>query len=69
MLKNLFILGALLSAAGCTAEQAYNTGQAYQRNQCAQMPDKTDYERCVRNADGSYDSYKRQTEPAQSNGR
>jgi hypothetical protein len=52
------LLAALL--AGCTAEQGYNAGQAWQRNQCAAIPDKADYERCIANTGGSYDQYKRE---------
>ena len=51
----------LILMAGCSAEQAYNTGQAWQRNQCAGIPDKAEYDRCVGNTGGSYESYKRDT--------
>ena len=54
-------LVALVLLAGCSAEQAYNTGQAWQRNQCTGIPDKAEYDRCVGNAGGSYESYKRET--------
>jgi hypothetical protein len=72
MLKNPDILGALLlawSVAACTGEQAYISAQAWQRNQCAKLPDRADYERCVRDAEGSYDAYKRQTETVQPSNR
>jgi hypothetical protein len=61
VLKALFILPALLAAlsSGCTAQQAYGTAQAWQRKQCNQLPDKTEFDRCMRNADVDYDSYKR----------
>ena len=47
----------------CTAEQAYGTAQAYQRNQCGRLPDKAEFDRCMSGANTTYDSYKRQTEP------
>ena len=47
----------------CTAEQAYDTAQAYQRNQCGRLPDKAEFDRCMSGASTTYDSYKRQTEP------
>jgi len=45
----------------CTTERVYETGQAYQRNQCGRIPDKAEYDRCVGNASTTYDTYKRQT--------
>ena len=55
--------------AGCTAERAYTTAQAWQVNQCARLPEKADYDRCVRNADGSYDSYRREAGAGPADGR
>ncbi len=52
-----------LSLAACTAEQVYGSGQAWQRNQCNQLPDKADFDRCMKKTDATYDSYKRQMEP------
>lgn len=46
---------------GCTREQAYGAGQAWQRQECSRIPDKAEYDRCVRNADLSYDAYRRET--------
>lgn len=56
---------AALSLSSCATEQSYNTAQAWQRNQCNKIPDKTEYDRCMSNASTSYESYKRQTESAQ----
>ena len=52
-----------LSLGGCTAEQAYGTAQAWQRNQCNQIPDKAEFDRCMSKTDTTYQSYKRQREP------
>jgi hypothetical protein len=60
------MLLALLTAWltwGCTAQQAYGTGQAWQRNQCSKLPDKVDYDRCMSQTQTTYESYKQQTEP------
>lgn len=51
-----------LSLSACTSEQAYNSAQAWQRNQCGKYPDKTEYDRCMAKTNTSYDAYKRQTE-------
>ena len=50
-----------LGLSGCTGEQAYNAGQNWQRNQCTRYPDKADYDRCMADANRSYDAYKRET--------
>jgi hypothetical protein len=60
------ILIALVAASllpACTAEQAYGTAQAWQRNQCSKLPDKAEFDRCMSSTNTSYESYKRQTEP------
>ena len=56
------ILSLLACLPACTAEQAYGSAQAYQRNQCNRIPDKAAYDRCMREAETGYESYKRQTE-------
>jgi hypothetical protein len=69
MLKRRVVFAMLLALSGCSAEQAYYAGQAWQRNQCAGIPDKADYERCLRNADGSYQSYREDAARRQDTGR
>lgn len=65
-MKAIFVSMPLLVAlplSGCTAEQAYGTAQAWQRNQCNRLPDKAEFDRCMSKTDTTYDSYKRQREP------
>jgi len=65
-MKTTFILIAFLIAlplSACTAEQAYLSGQGWQRNQCNRLPDKAEADRCMSNANTPYDSYKQQTQP------
>jgi len=50
-----------LALAGCSGEQTYSAGQNWQRNQCARIPDRAEYDRCMADANRSYDSYKRET--------
>jgi hypothetical protein len=64
-MKAIFVVLSLLPVPflpACTAEQAYGSGQAWQRNQCARIPDKAEYDRCMGKADTSYHSYKRETQ-------
>jgi hypothetical protein len=50
------------SLEGCSAQQAYSTGQAWQRNQCQKIPDKAEFERCAANAAEPYETYKAKSE-------
>ncbi len=51
----------LLSA--CSTEQAYNAGQAWQRNQCSALPDKAKYDRCISRAGTGYETWRRERAP------
>jgi hypothetical protein len=51
-----------LSLVGCSAELGYSTGQAWQRSQCNQIRDTAEFNRCMKRADTTYESYKRQRE-------
>ena len=52
----------LIFLGGCSAEQAYRSGQGWQQNQCNGIADKAEYDRCMSKAGMSYESYKRETE-------
>ena len=47
--------------SGCTSQQLYQSGQASQRNQCLKLPDQGDREKCLSNANMTYDQYKQET--------
>jgi hypothetical protein len=57
----LMLVVAGFCMPGCTREQAYGAGQAWQRQECSRIPDMAEYDRCARNADLSYDAYRRET--------
>jgi hypothetical protein len=54
-----FLLVIIGLCSGCTSQQLYATGQSYQRNQCLHLADPGDRDRCLGNAEASYDEYKR----------
>lgn len=64
LLVSLPLLAAM-SLCACTTEQAYDTGQAWQRNQCSRIPDRAEYDRCMSGTSTGYESYKRQRETGQ----
>jgi hypothetical protein len=56
---------AFLSVAtGCSWQQAYSAGQTWQRNACNKLVEQTERDRCLSNANLSYDDYRRQSEAA-----
>lgn len=48
--------------SGCTSQKIYGIGQSYERNQCLQIPDKFESDRCLSKINTSYDKYKRETD-------
>ncbi len=66
MLRLICLIGsaaAVLSAASaCTWQQAYSSGQGWQRNACNRLIEQTERERCLSNASMSYEDYRRQTD-------
>jgi hypothetical protein len=47
--------------SGCTSQQLYATGQAYQRNQCLHLPDQGEREKCLSKTNTTFEDYKRET--------
>ena len=67
MLRLIGLIGAaaaiLLVASGCTWQQlGYFAGQQWQRNACNRLVEQTERDRCLSNANMSYEDYRRQTE-------
>lgn len=58
----------VLLLCSCTTEGAYNTAQAWQRNQCEQMVDQTIRQQCLSKLNMSFDAYKQQTQSAPDKG-
>jgi hypothetical protein len=49
--------------SGCSAQQLYDTGQAWQQNQCNQtMVNEHEREGCLNKTNMPYEDYKQQTE-------
>jgi len=63
LVQNLFACGiAIVITSGCTTQQAYSTGQEWQRNQCNRIIDNAERSRCLEKTNTPYQDYKRQTE-------
>lgn len=50
--------------AACSSDQVYNSGQAWRRSTCDQMADREQRDRCIKEADRSYDSFKKESDKA-----
>ena len=57
----LVLLGAV-ALSGCSSSLLYNTGQAWQRDQCQRIQDFQERSRCLAKAGMTQDEYQRQTE-------
>jgi hypothetical protein len=57
----LSLLASVL-AAGCSTQTIYASGQAWQRDQCQKLNDKSERDRCLANNNDSYDSYRSKTD-------
>jgi len=63
------LMTALLAAAcstACTTQEAYGTGQAWQKQQCLKLPDLSERQRCERSTAMSYEKYKAEAEALKS---
>ncbi|MCC6161121.1 MAG: hypothetical protein IT526_02610, partial [Nitrosomonas sp.] len=52
-----FTLAISVTLISCSTRQLYTTGQSWQRNQCYQLIDQQERERCLSDIDESYESY------------
>jgi len=50
--------------SGCTSEQIFATGQAYQRNQCIKVADQDASSQCLNRSNTRYDDYKYEVDKA-----
>jgi hypothetical protein len=48
------LIGTIMLAA-CSVEQIADTAQGLAQNECGKIADKTEYDRCMRRAESSYE--------------
>jgi hypothetical protein len=60
---HLLMLGTA-ALGGCSSQQLYGAGQAWQRNECFKMADQQERSRCLSSASTSYEQYKRESKAA-----
>jgi cytochrome c556 len=57
----IVLLASTLTGA-CTSEQLYAAGRNAQRTECMKRLDERERDRCLKDADLSYDAYRREVE-------
>ncbi len=55
-----------LATLGCSSQQLYGVGQAWQRQECNRVQDAQERQRCMQSTATSFDEYRRQAERARS---
>ena len=58
----LLLAASLAMLTACSSRHGYASAQDWKRNQCTKVIDAQERIRCLREADTSYDSYKKKTE-------
>ncbi|RZI43186.1 hypothetical protein EGT07_10105 [Herbaspirillum sp. HC18] len=59
-----FFLVGFGQLMGCSTQQAYGAGQAWQRSECNKISDAQERNQCMTRTDTSYEAYKRQEKAA-----
>lgn len=61
---SLSCFAVLVGATGCSSQQLYGGGQAWQKNECQRIQDSQERKRCMESAALSYDEYQKQAAAA-----
>ena len=61
---SLFCFAVLVTATGCSSQQLYGGGQAWQKNECQRIQDSQERRRCMESAALSYEEYQKQAAAA-----
>lgn len=62
--KCLPALISMIGLSGCSSQQLYGVGQAWQENECNKIVDMQERNRCMSGTATSYEDYKRQSDAA-----
>jgi hypothetical protein len=60
-------LTSSIAIVGCTSQQLYSSGQAWQQNECNKINDSIERDKCMASAKISFDKYKKQSDDSKSN--
>lgn len=55
-------LCAAMMLGACSSQQIYDSGQAWQRNECQKLADKAERDRCLASNKDSFETYKKKSE-------
>jgi hypothetical protein len=60
----LLIAVQAVALSACTSRMAYESGQAWQRNECNKLTDVQERQRCMARVNMPYDRYQREADVA-----
>jgi hypothetical protein len=60
----LLCILVVVGGAGCSSQQLYGGGHAWQQQECSKLMDAQERNRCMASAKRSYDEYKREADAA-----
>jgi hypothetical protein len=63
-LAALLVLPLTVALGGCSSQQFYGVGQAWQRTECYKVSDHQERSRCLASASTSYEQYQRESKAA-----
>ena len=55
------LLFVCLTLCACSSQQMYSSGQAYKRSECNRIESAQERAACMKQADTSYETYKKET--------
>ncbi len=63
--RALWLVSAV-AMAGCSSQQLYSSGQAWQRDKCNKINDSIERNKCLESARVSFEKYQRESEASKS---
>jgi hypothetical protein len=67
-MRTFMIILSLSGMAACSSQELYQTGQAWQKNECQKLQDRDERNRCEKSAATSFERYQAEGQAAKKTG-